>query len=70
VSVIEVRLAREVDALRAPKLEAHHTNCGHAMLLTTIALVATSTHSFLATLLGIALGSLVPDSNIDIAEAP
>jgi hypothetical protein len=68
VSVIEVRLAREVDALRAP--EQHHTHCGHAMLFTTIALVATSTHSFLATLLVIALGSLWPDSNIDIAEAP
>lgn len=70
MSVIEVRLARQVDALRAPQHGAHHTHCGHAMLLTTIALVATSTHSFLATLLVIALGSLLPDSNIDIAEAP
>jgi hypothetical protein len=70
VSVIEVRLAREVDALRAPKLEAHHTNCGHAMLLTTIALVATSTHSFLATVLAIALVALLPDSDLDTAETP
>ena len=67
MSVIEVRLGREVDALRAP---AHHMQCGHAMMFTTIAVVATSSHSFLATLLAVALLSLFRDHDIEPAEAP
>ena len=50
MSLIEVRLARQVDSLRAPDGEEHHAHCGHAMLFTMIAIVATSSHSFLATL--------------------
>jgi hypothetical protein len=64
---LEIRLARECDALRTP---AQHTHCGHAMIFTTLALVATSTHSFLATLLAIALVALLPDSDLDTAETP
>ena len=67
MNVIEVRLARQVDALQAPAPETH---CGHAMMLTTIAVVATSSHSFLATLLAVALGALLRDTDIDIAETP
>ena len=64
---LEIRLARECDALRAPE---RHTHCGHAMVFTTLAIVATSTHSFLATLLAIALVALLPDSDLDTAETP
>lgn len=64
---LEIRLARECDALRTP---AQHAHCGYAMVFATLALVATSTHSFLATLLAISLVALLPDSDIEPAEAP
>jgi hypothetical protein len=42
------------------------TPCG----FTTLAIIATSTHSMVATLLAIAIVALSPDSDLDIAETP
>lgn len=64
---LEIRLARECDALRVPEQHAH---CGHAMIFATLALVASSSHSLLATLLAVAVVALLPDSDIETAEAP
>jgi hypothetical protein len=65
VSVVEVRLSREVDALRAPNQEVH---CGHATAFATIALIATSSCSLLATMLAVVLVVLGRDYDVEMGE--
>jgi len=67
VTSLEIRLARECDALRTPQQHAH---CGYATVFATLAIAASSSHSFLVTLLAVAIVALARDVDIDSAEAP